>query len=96
MTATAPALSMAAVSARVPAYLALSERVRGGMRVWVEGPFVAESTGDNKSDMARHTAQMTAALEAHIRRCPEQWMWMHRRWKVPHVLGTPVFSQKDS
>jgi KDO2-lipid IV(A) lauroyltransferase len=85
MTATAPALSMAAVSSGVPAYLVLSERIPGGMRVLVEGPFVAESTGDNKRDVARHVAEVTAALEAHIRRCPEQWMWMHRRWKVPWV-----------
>jgi len=82
MTATAPALSMAAVSSKVPAYLVLSERIQGGMRVWVEGPFVAQSTGDSKGDVVLHVAQMTAALEAHIRRCPEQWMWMHRRWKV--------------
>jgi|GEM_PF-671029 len=85
MTATAPALSMAAVAAGVPAYLVLSERVRGGMRVWVEGPFGVAATGDNKSDVALHVAQVTAALEAHIRRCPEQWMWMHRRWKVPYT-----------
>ena len=82
MTATAPALSMAALSAKVPAYLVLSERIPGGMQVWVEGPFVVPSTGDSKGDLASHVAQLTAALEAHIRRCPEQWMWMHRRWKV--------------
>jgi len=27
------------------------------------------------------TAAMTAAIEAQIRRCPEQWVWMHRRWR---------------
>jgi len=83
MTATAPALSMAAVCAKAPTYLVLSERTQEGMRVLVEGPFMAPSTGDSKSDVALHVAQVTAALEAHIRRCPEQWMWMHRRWKVP-------------
>ena len=82
LTATAPALSMAALSAKVPTYLVLSERVPKGMRVLVEGPFIAESTGDSKADVASHLAKLTAALEAHIRRCPEQWMWMHRRWKV--------------
>ena len=28
------------------------------------------------------TAQMTANLEAAIRETPEQWFWMHRRWKT--------------
>lgn len=27
------------------------------------------------------TAQMTEAIEEQIRRYPEQWVWMHRRWR---------------
>ncbi|MEM9554607.1 MAG: lysophospholipid acyltransferase family protein [Acidobacteriota bacterium] len=27
------------------------------------------------------TAVMTAAIEAQVRRRPEQWVWMHRRWR---------------
>jgi KDO2-lipid IV(A) lauroyltransferase len=27
------------------------------------------------------TAQITREIEEHIRRFPEQWMWMHERWK---------------
>jgi KDO2-lipid IV(A) lauroyltransferase len=27
------------------------------------------------------TAMMTRAIEAQIRRVPEQWVWMHRRWR---------------
>jgi Kdo2-lipid IVA lauroyltransferase/acyltransferase len=29
------------------------------------------------------TAQMTAEIEAAVRAAPEQWVWMHRRWKSP-------------
>jgi len=29
------------------------------------------------------TARFTALLEERIRRDPEQWFWMHRRWKTP-------------
>jgi len=85
MTATAPALSMAAVVSKAPTYLVLSERTRDGMRILVEGPFVVEAKADSKAELSRHLGQLTAALEAHIRRCPEQWMWVHRRWKVPYT-----------
>lgn len=32
-------------------------------------------------DPAVATALMTECIEAQVRRVPEQWVWMHRRWK---------------
>jgi KDO2-lipid IV(A) lauroyltransferase len=29
------------------------------------------------------TARMTQAIEAAIRRAPEQWVWFHARWRTP-------------
>jgi KDO2-lipid IV(A) lauroyltransferase len=35
------------------------------------------------------TARHTAALEARIREHPEQWLWLHKRWKsAPPEMGT--------
>jgi KDO2-lipid IV(A) lauroyltransferase len=28
------------------------------------------------------TARCTAAIESAIRRTPEQWLWMHHRWRT--------------
>ncbi|MBI2215218.1 MAG: lysophospholipid acyltransferase family protein [Acidobacteria bacterium] len=33
------------------------------------------------TDPVELTATMTRAIEAQIRRVPEQWVWMHERWK---------------
>jgi KDO2-lipid IV(A) lauroyltransferase len=33
------------------------------------------------ADEVAATAMMTRAIEAQIRRVPEQWVWMHRRWR---------------
>jgi KDO2-lipid IV(A) lauroyltransferase len=47
------------------------------------GPEVAlADTGDAEQDALANTAQFTAILEAYIRRYPDQWLWMHRRWKT--------------
>ncbi len=39
-------------------------------------------TGDAERDAVANTAAFTAVMEAYIRRYPEQWLWMHRRWKT--------------
>ncbi|HVT44949.1 MAG TPA: lysophospholipid acyltransferase family protein [Thermoanaerobaculia bacterium] len=33
------------------------------------------------TDATELTARMTAAVEQQIRRVPEQWVWMHQRWR---------------
>ncbi len=39
-------------------------------------------TDDADADAVANTAAFTAAIEAAVRRNPEQWLWMHRRWKT--------------
>jgi Kdo2-lipid IVA lauroyltransferase/acyltransferase len=39
-------------------------------------------TGDSENDALVNTAAFTAAIEGYIRRYPDQWLWMHRRWKT--------------
>ncbi|MFL5321506.1 MAG: lysophospholipid acyltransferase family protein [Myxococcaceae bacterium] len=40
------------------------------------------SSGDRERDAIELTARMTAEIERAIRERPEQWVWMHRRWKT--------------
>ncbi len=39
-------------------------------------------TGDRKRDIEETTALYTAALERAIRKYPDQWIWIHKRWKT--------------
>jgi KDO2-lipid IV(A) lauroyltransferase len=39
-------------------------------------------TGDAEQDALANTASFTAAMEQYIRQYPEQWLWLHRRWKT--------------
>ena len=40
-----------------------------------------KQTGDVESDVVALTQDLSAEIESAIRRTPEQWVWMHRRWK---------------
>lgn len=45
-----------------------------------EVPF--EPTGDVAADVRRLTAAHTAMLERWVREAPEQYFWLHKRWKT--------------
>lgn len=41
-----------------------------------------ESSGDDDKDLIRDTQEWTKLIESYIRRYPDHWVWMHRRWKT--------------
>ncbi len=41
-----------------------------------------ESTGDAERDAVANTARFTSVIESYVRAYPDQWLWMHRRWKT--------------
>jgi len=44
-------------------------------------------TGDRTKDIEANTAKYTQVIEDGIRRKPDQWFWVHRRWKTkPYSL----------
>jgi KDO2-lipid IV(A) lauroyltransferase len=51
-------------------------------------------TGDHERDVEINTARFTAAVEAQIRNYPEQWLWIHKRWKT-RPAGEPDFYGKE-
>ncbi|HTV05787.1 MAG TPA: lysophospholipid acyltransferase family protein [Acidobacteriaceae bacterium] len=39
-------------------------------------------TEDDEADAVANTARFTAVIEDWVRRYPDQWLWVHRRWKT--------------
>ena len=80
------ASGMARVAAKtgaavVPGFLLWEEREqRYVLRFGQELEVV--QTEDAEGDALANTATFTAAIEGYVRGYPEQWLWMHRRWKT--------------
>jgi KDO2-lipid IV(A) lauroyltransferase len=45
-------------------------------------PIYAADTGDRRRDIVETTAAFTREVETLIRRFPDQWLWIHKRWKT--------------
>jgi len=48
-------------------------------------------TGDRAADAITNTQRCSDAIEAMIRRYPEQWIWFHKRWKTRPNGEAPVY-----
>lgn len=54
-----------------------------GKYIAVHGKIIEPAdTGDRKADIVTTTAEFTAEVERLVRAYPEQWMWIHKRWKT--------------
>ncbi len=64
----------------VPAFI--HRRADGHHQVEIQPPLASPAGTDKEERTIAVTAAATAAIEAQIRCHPEQWVWMHRRWKT--------------
>lgn len=73
------ALAKLTGAALVPTFI-----VREGLhhRFIVNKPIDLVDTGDAGKDMVTNTQAWSDVLESFIRRYPDHWVWVHRRWKT--------------
>jgi len=48
-------------------------------------------TGNDEADAMANTALFTKIIEEYVRRYPDQWLWVHRRWKTRPVGEPPLY-----
>ena len=68
------------------------DKERGCFLLKVDPPLLIERTGNEQEDVRRLTQQYTRIVEDYVRRYPDQWLWIHRRWKTrppgePEIYG---------
>ena len=67
----------------VPIFPAFMHRddATGRHTLIVSPPIYTEKTKDKRADIQRTTQQLATLTEQHIRTFPEEWFWLHDRWK---------------
>jgi lauroyl/myristoyl acyltransferase len=45
-------------------------------------------TGDREQDILVNTQNFTRIVEATVRQYPDQWLWVHQRWKTTMIKET--------
>jgi KDO2-lipid IV(A) lauroyltransferase len=48
-------------------------------------------TGETERDVVENTARFTKVIEDYVRRYPDQWLWIHRRWKTRPPGEPPLY-----
>lgn len=48
-------------------------------------------TGDLEADLITNTQKFTKVIEDYARKYPEQWLWVHRRWKTRPEGQPPLY-----
>ncbi len=48
-------------------------------------------TGDDQADVIANTAKFTNIIEDYVRHYPDQWLWVHRRWKTRPEGQLPLY-----
>ncbi len=82
LTVTTPALLSCATGAPIVPFACLREGTAFRYTLHFGAPIYPDLKAPRDQEVARLTRESTAALERHIRLAPEQWQWMHRRWKI--------------
>ncbi len=77
-------------AAVVPAYSYWDESLKK-YRLHYEPALELPETEDEQRDIAAHTTRFNQVIEAYVRRYPDQWVWLHQRWKTRPPGEPPIY-----
>ncbi len=77
-------------AAVIPAFTLWDPIIRR-YRIHFDSALELTRTGDDEADAITNTAMFTRVIEDYVRRFPDQWLWVHRRWKTRPEGERPVY-----
>jgi len=80
---TAVGTAVLAMRTGAPVLPAFMARMKNGKYKFIIKPPVEISvTGDDEADIHTNTQRFTRIVEEVVREYPDQWFWIHQRWKT--------------
>jgi KDO2-lipid IV(A) lauroyltransferase len=83
-------IAMRTDAAVVPGFTIWDESL-GKYRLRFDPAVELVRTGDLESDIVANTQKFTKVIEEYVRKYPEQWLWVHRRWKTRPEGEAPLY-----
>ena len=77
-------------AAVLPAFTLWDEKL-GKYRIHFAPPLELVRSGNEEADAIANTARFTLVIEDFVRRYPDQWLWVHRRWKTRPPGEAPLY-----
>ncbi|MCH2152254.1 MAG: lysophospholipid acyltransferase family protein [Phycisphaerales bacterium] len=83
LASTYKSIGLLAMKYELPLVVTMAERINGGFkyRINVQDVIEPEEWADQPDPLYYITARYIHGIEQMVRRAPEQYLWMHRRWK---------------
>lgn len=81
-TCTSTGMALLALKSGAPVVPAFMIRTAKGFHAVLGPELPLIRTGDRTKDVELNTQQYNRVIEAYVRRFPDQWFWVHRRWKT--------------
>jgi KDO2-lipid IV(A) lauroyltransferase len=91
-TSGVAALALRTGAAVLPVFVPWDEKRRRFV-LHVDPPLVVAPTGDEKEDITQLTSLFTSVVESYVRRFPEQWLWIHKRWNTRPEKDTNFYTR---
>jgi KDO2-lipid IV(A) lauroyltransferase len=74
----------------VPGFLSWDDK-RRKYRLRFEPAVELARTANEESDVVENTARFTRVIEDFVRAHPDQWLWVHKRWKTRPPGEKPIY-----
>ena len=89
LACTNKGLALLALKTRAPVVPAFIVRERGGFTAKFLPEISLKITGDTTRDVEENTQRYNNVIESFLRQYPDQWFWLHQRWKTKPYLPWP-------